>query len=145
MCQNSAMISICDLRSLKSWLNQPSMGIENNQLGPLASVSKPNITCIHDDFIPQFTWDKMVCAEYNFHLFFLLQHYGKYWSTARNIRDNEALQNLMKISKWIDLVSLDLLAWQIVYMYLQLPKYFSMSSSFCDDLYFAIIFIYCKK
>lgn len=98
------------------------------------------MTLFHN--LPEIKW---FAPNIIFTCFFLLQHYGKYWSTARNIRDNEALQNLMKISKWIDLVSLDLLAWQIVYMYLQLPKYFSMSSSFCDDLYFAIIFIYCKK
>lgn len=34
--------------------------------------------------------------------FFLLQVYGIYWSVARNIRDNEALPNLAKISQmWI--------------------------------------------
>lgn len=35
----------------------------------------------------------------NPHLFFLIQLYGKYWSMARNICDNEALANFTKISR----------------------------------------------
>lgn len=61
-------------------------------------------TIILDDFFSQFTRDELVCGNYfcnqvlSTPVFFLLQLFGKYWSAAKNIRDNEALVNLAKIS-----------------------------------------------